>query len=288
MDKVPDAMTATIHVLSPRLLCGRHLVSLLVALSVSRMSEAQRTTECARVPVASVPQPRREQTSAQAEFIQGIEQIFRTAYPKLQLVRGQDGAYVVDAGQTFKAELSYERDRESGLVAFVLSYSSQIDAAHAAAKKLTGAGCRAPTELVVARARGDSMTIVARGEFDREAIGIDVRELRVSDTPDGPGVYSFHHAYYAAPGWFGKVTWRASYFVEGTRLVVQRLPASYSKESAGPHAMAGYLAPAGATDTTIRLQCVAFGTRGEMERIIELPRQAEEWISGVEILRRAP
>jgi hypothetical protein len=261
------------------------MIATLATLAFTAITSLSVQSDCTRVPLPRVPNG----TAPLAVQDSELAALLGAAYPALQFVVAERDAYVVERGQAFKVLLHHDEERDKGLLVAAFSYESQIGAALASAKGMQGAGCRAPMEMVIARMRGGAPTIVARGQFDREAVAIDVRDFRIDESPDGISVYAFNRGYYGGNAWFGNVMWRATYWVEPTRLLTQRLPASYGKRSTpGPQEMEGYLAPAGVSGNEVRLEYSSFGTLGERGGVIEFPFGANDWLSGVEILKRVP
>jgi hypothetical protein len=268
------------------------LIALLATLSFLMLDGAPPiTTDCERTPATS-----------RADRLDSLEQrawkdanrLLQAAYPGLR-VSSYDSyyeiAYVEEKGILYGARVHFDSD-ESGYAALVLSYASKHDSALTSGTDMTGNGCRAQVELVLARMTGNgSPRIIARGLIDEEASTIDVRTMTVDVEDNEPVVKFMYHAYYARAGWFGYVTWRAGVSFERGRLVTQRLPATFVKVS-GParDQMQGYLAPAGGDPSRgiARLLMMAYGAKGEVEKEFEVPLVDRRWISGVEIMRRVP
>ena len=261
------------------------MIATLTSFAFTAMASLSMQSDFTRVPLPRMPNGAAPMAAQDA----GVAALLGAAYPALQFVVADRDVYAVERGQAYKVLLHHDDDRDKGLLAVAFSYESQIAAALESARGMQGAGCRAPMEMVIARMRGGAPTIVARGQFDREAVAIDVRDFRVDESPDGISVYAFNRGYYGGNAWFGNVMWRATYWVEPTRLLTQRLPASYAKRSSpGPQEMEGYLAPAGVSGNEVRLEYASFGTRGERDGVIQFPFGESDWLSGIEILKRVP
>ena len=270
-----------------------HTLSVLLAalsLVLANRAPAHRA-ECERTPTTArvVPLDSRGQRGWD-----DANRLLLAAYPGVR-VRGSDSyheiVYVEEQGTVYGAHVHFDRD-ESGYAALVLSYASKHDSALTSGTNMTGNGCRAQVELVLARMTGTgSPQVIARGQIDEEASTIDVRTMTVDLEDNEPVVKFMYHAYYGSAGWFGYVTWRAAISLERGRLITHRLPATYVKIS-GPkrEQMQGYLAPAGGDPSRgiARLLMMAFGAKGEVEKEFDVPLVDRGWISGVEIMRRVP
>jgi hypothetical protein len=252
---------------------------------VTAHASASAQSECDRTPARA---PSADQGSRTSPYLRDVSRLMSVAYPNLTLQSSSSQLYVIDNGVPYAVTVKFDRDERAGHAAMILVYDSRHDAVMRSGRALNGISCRSSMELIIARmGESGAPTIVARAPLDDEAMAIDIRTLSVRRDFQGVvGVQLLYFAYYGAWDWFGFVGFRSEVELEGSRLVTNRLPASYLKLSKPARRQEGALGPAGVRGGSVRLTVAVMETGRYVE--IEVPLVGEGSMSGAEILRRVP